>query len=148
MWRLYGILGSKLNQSFLDRMSKETYITSFLLTIMVLVCSSCIEEFEAETLELNSLLVVDGLLTDEMKFHEIRLSRVFAFEEENPAPEQNAKVVIVDDVGNEVEFVENSAGTYQSKVIFAAEQSKSYQLKITTSDNKSYESNAVVVQKK
>jgi len=106
--------------------------------------NSCIEPFDVQTLGFKNALVVEALITNEFKTHQIKLSNSFKFEENAPLPETNATVYITDDTGGRIDFTESfEEGVYSSNVPFAAELEKVYQLFITTSDNKAYESKAI-----
>ncbi len=120
-------------------MNKNSFFL-FLIIGLVVLSTGCIEEFNAETQELETLLVVEALITDVAKQHEVQLSRVFAFENEEPVVERNASVSVKDDLGVEYLFEEIEPGLYRSQTIFAAERGKSYQLRVTTSDGENYSS--------
>lgn len=100
----------------------------------------CVEEFQAESLTVESLLVVEGLITDVLKQHEVKLSRLFSFEEEEPIAENGALVRVLDNLGAAFLFNEVAPGLYRSQTAFRAETGKSYQLQITTADGKNYRS--------
>ena len=106
--------------------------------------NSCIDPFDVQTLGFEDALVVEALITNEFKTHQIKLSNSFKFEDFVPPPETNAVVYIADDKGGRIDFTETfEAGVYSSNIPFAAELGKMYQLFITTSNNKSYESKAI-----
>ena len=113
------------------------------ILVLFFVLQACVEEFTAETEDLEDLLVVDALLTDEMRHHEVRLTRVFAFEAEGPVTESGASVAMVDDQGTRFAFVEAEAGTYRSESAFSAQQGRSYALEVETSDGRDYRSDQV-----
>ena len=113
--------------------------------IIFFVALGCIEEFSAETQDLETLLVVDALVTDVPKNHEVQLTRVFAFEAGQPVAERGATVRVVDNLGTEFLFEETEPGVYLSQTTFAAEQGRSYQLHITTDNGKNYVSTEVLV---
>ncbi|MET2985236.1 DUF4249 domain-containing protein [Aureibaculum conchae] len=123
----------------------KIHIIVLLLTLGFLT-NSCIESFDVQTLGFEDALVVEALITNEFKTHQIKLSNSFKFEEFTPPPETNAVIYIADDIGGRIDFTETfEAGVYSSDIPFAAEAGKEYQLFITTSDNKSYESKAVTL---
>lgn len=130
--------------------------------ILLLFCTyGCIEEIELDTVssnELKEVLVVEGTLTDEVKTHQIRLSRIDSLidlqkdsvftplipvrdmERDFINYESNAQVVVVDASGVEYDFNETSPGIYESQLEFAAVNGNSYQLEITTANGKGYSS--------
>ena len=126
---------------------KKTYILVVLLSTVI---NSCVEEVgvapELEaTAAVSEILVVDARLTDELKNHEVELSRIFPLESEDPIFERGAQVRITDSDGASYSFNETEPGTYLSELAFAAQQGKTYRLEINTSDGKRYLSNNVAV---
>jgi len=119
-------------------MRKTNYIW-----VALIVSQGCVEQFQAETQTLETLLVVDGLITDELKRHEVALTRVFAFEEEDPTTESGASVEIVDNEGARHVFEEVEPGRYLAQLAFRAEQGKAYTLEIATNDGNTYRSDQV-----
>ncbi|QCX39481.1 DUF4249 domain-containing protein [Aureibaculum algae] len=112
--------------------------------VVVLLTNSCIEPFEIKTQSFENAIVVEALITNEYKTQQIKLSNSFSFEDEVVPPETDASVYISDDNGNRIDFTETSKkGTYDSEIPFAAESGNTYQLFITTSDNRSYQSKAI-----
>ncbi len=117
---------------------------------IVLSCMlyNCVEPFDATTGDFESALVIDALITDEMKHQEINLSRAFRLEEETAGAESNATVRVVDGMQNEYVFEEIGPGQYVSVNMFAAQPNITYQLSVTTSEGSVYESDQVVLPKK
>ena len=115
-----------------------TYCLLILLSAPTI--NSCIDPFEPETIDFESALVVEATITDELKSQEIFLSRTFEFEDDGPAAESNASVVVSDDLGNTFEFVEAEPGIYRSTAQFNAVPGSQYRLQITTNDGRSYSS--------
>ena len=109
---------------------------------MIFGMNSCIEAFEAETIGLDTPLVVDARLTNEEKNHLVILTRAHAFEQEGNIPESNAQVSIVENSETNYAFEETSPGHYVSTTAFGAKTNQSYQLKITSSDGSSYVSSS------
>lgn len=111
-----------------------------LIFLTATVGIGCVDPFEPETITFESALVVEATITDEMKTQEIFLSRTFEFEADGPERERNAIVSISDDAGNRFDFQEISEGTYHSVLPFMAQVGRSYNLRIQTSDGRSYSS--------
>lgn len=107
---------------------------------MLLAISSCIEPFEVETQGFEAVLVVDARLTDEIKQHQITLSRARPFEQDSITPERNAQVSIIENSGTSFEFEETAPGHYVSVSVINAKSGNDYELKITTSNGASYTS--------
>ncbi|WP_298262624.1 DUF4249 domain-containing protein [uncultured Lutibacter sp.] len=110
----------------------------FILIIAFL--NSCIEQIDIKTIAFEDALIVEGTLTNEFKFHKIKLSRTFKLEEEIMNVETGAKVRIIDDLGNNYDFQEENLGIYISDIEFRAKEDRMYQLKIEISNGKSYTS--------
>jgi len=119
----------------------------FITALPLLLTWGCVEEFQAKTERFENLLVVDALVTDELKKHKVILTRVFRFEEEAPEAETNATVKVVDGQGAEYLFEETEPGVYISQLEFAAQQDMWYSLEIRTAAGKDYKSKDVVVPK-
>lgn len=120
---------------------------SFLMYLLLLmVANGCIEDFEVDTSNsFENILVVEAILTNDQARQEILLSRTAPIEEETIEikSEKNAVVKVVDDLGNEYNFVEEESGAYISPNNFVIDKNRSYQLFITTVDGIMYQSDMV-----
>ncbi|WP_420601951.1 DUF4249 domain-containing protein [Flagellimonas sp.] len=108
--------------------------------VLVLFQLSCVEPYEPSTRIFEDVLVVEAILTDELKHQEVILTRSYQLEADVPTMEQAATVKIEDNLGNKFYFKETEAGRYVSKIAFKAEKGKSYFLSIITDSDKSYKS--------
>lgn len=108
----------------------------------------CIEPFDAETDVFEDVLVIDARISDEVKQHQISLSRARPFEQDSTSAEIGAMVIIRDSDGNTYDFQETEAGTYVSAPNFGVKPNKSYQLDVTTNNGKSYVSEMVLTPEK
>ena len=117
----------------------------FVFGIFVVICTSCVEDFEFGTQNFEDILVIESTITDEDKVQEVFLSRTFRLENNEPIPEQNATITVTDDQQITYSFVEASPGRYVSSTTFAATTGRSYQLQITTADGKSYASRSATL---
>ena len=115
----------------------------FLYLLSFLLCG-CVEEFEPETEFFESILVVEAVITDEMKQQEVVLTKTFRFEDNGPEPEQNAKVRIIEDESNVYVFSEIEPGRYLSVDFFEATPGKEYTLIIETLDGTKYSSDSTI----
>ena len=106
-----------------------------------MVCFNCKEEFEIETQDFESVLVVEATITNELKHQEIKLSRTYLLEESTQILENNANVEIIDNQQNTYTFSQNNDGIYVSDIEFQAEPNIAYKLLITTNNGKDYSSN-------
>ncbi len=91
----------------------------------------------------KEFLVVDGILTNENKFQEIRLSKSLPAFNEKPVLISGAVISVSDGVYNYT-FSEDTAGYYLSDVKFSAVINKLFTLNITF-DNKVYSAQARAV---
>lgn len=121
-------------------MHSNKLIKLYLLVTSMFFINSCVDPYEFETETFEDALVVEAIITDEVKYHEINLTRTFKLEEDAPQAEHYANVVVVDDLGNEVQFLETSPGKYISNVQFGAQPQRQYRLLIQTQNGGSYSS--------
>lgn len=101
---------------------------------------SCTEPFNIKSIDFEDALIIEAIITDEVKHQEIKLSRTFSLEEFTPSKESNAQVFITDDAQNTFEFEETITGTYTSKTAFGATSNNNYTLTVITSNDKTYKS--------
>ena len=118
------------------------HITTIAIIILI---SSCVEEFDAPTSEYEEILVVDGFITDEKSPITIRLEKSFPINEPYGGSNEvrQAKVKIIDDLGNESGWFEEAGpGIYKSDTTkkFRGTVGRKYKLHIETGNNKIYES--------
>ncbi len=117
----------------------NTIYRLFLLFAIISVLGGCTEEISFKTENLESALVIEATITNEIKNHEILLSRTYKFEADGPIPEENATVVMVSESGT-FNFTENESGKYVSTQSFSAQPGLDYVLKISTANGESYSS--------
>ncbi|KAA1246784.1 DUF4249 domain-containing protein [Aquimarina sp. RZ0] len=110
------------------------------MSFIAIMTHSCVEPFEIETETFESILIVEGVITDEFKQQEVLVSKTFRIEESTINGESDAEVKVVDDQQNEYTFQETDPGKYVSILPFSAESGRSYQLFIKTRDGNSYTS--------
>ncbi|MFY0602086.1 MAG: DUF4249 domain-containing protein [Cyclobacteriaceae bacterium] len=102
---------------------------------------SCTKPYEAESLFFKKVLVVDGQLTDEDKFHHVKLSFTFPIgEEAEDASLSDAEVWVEAGDGTIINYNEIQPGLYQSENSFAGNPNQSYQLFFTTAEGRNYAS--------
>ena len=78
---------------------KNIKFLSFISFSVILVLSiGCVEQIDLKTISFEDALVVEGTITNELKIHQIKLSRTFKLEESIPATESNAIVEVIDDL--------------------------------------------------
>ena len=121
-------------------MKNIKYISFIWFLVLFVLTIGCVEQIDLKTITFEDALVVEGTITNELKFHQIKLSRTFKLEESIPATESNAIVQVIDDLQNTYNFQEERPGVYLSETEFKAMPSRQYQLRITTSNGRSYAS--------
>ncbi|MEM9076059.1 MAG: DUF4249 domain-containing protein [Bacteroidota bacterium] len=118
-------------------------IISVLIVLLgIFLFQSCVEPFETEGIVDNfeSALVIEATITNELKQHQIKITRAFELEADGARAEPNAIVAVFDDQGAIFQFSEVEPGLYESNQIFRAEGTRNYRLSITTSDGRNYSS--------
>ncbi len=109
--------------------------------ILLLALTSCIDPYILNLDEYESLLVVDGMITDEPVSYKIKLSRTFQNEEALLVAVSNAEVSVQDESGNITVFQEKDPGIYRSdSAYFTGRVGGIYTLLIKTDDLLEYES--------
>jgi hypothetical protein len=116
----------------------------FVLFVLMFLIYSCIEEFIPVVQEEKELLVVQGLITDQMESDTILLSKSMPFGQQSEAkPMSGCYVTITDNFGSQIGLTEKKEGTYVVPPYFHGVAGRSYTLHIKTNasnKNLSYES--------
>jgi hypothetical protein len=120
-------------------MKKNIYTKLLLFILLTVSTVSCVEPYALQTNTFEEALVVEATITNEFKKQEVKISKTYRFEENGPTFEADATVFITDNNGNQYEFEEQS-GKYVSTTEFQAIPGREYQLNITTSNGKTYNS--------
>ncbi|WP_264552498.1 DUF4249 domain-containing protein [Flavobacterium sp. N2038] len=110
------------------------------MTLALFVCvilSGCTEQYVFQNQDFEDAMIVEATLTNELKHHEINISRTRLLNDTIKIAESGANVTVVDSDSNEFHFDEKD-GKYISSNEFKIEPNKNYQLKITTKSGKSY----------
>jgi len=117
----------------------RTEIKKTMSMVLLFIFWGCTEPFQGTVEGFDDVLVVNTVITNEMKRQEVRLTRSYRFEDDGPIPEEAASVLIETDHG-QILFDEVEPGKYLSSVPFSAEMETNYTLSISTSDGRSYRS--------
>ena len=113
-------------------------VITFLLAISI---SSCLEPYEVDISNYEDLLVVDALITDEVKNHRVYLTRSVPNLDTEPSVESGALVMITDETGKEEVLTEIEPGVYETDQLqFIARVGGTYTLTIRTSNGNTYQS--------
>ena len=109
--------------------------------IAVSTLCTCIDPFNPEITGKESLLVVDGLITDANSSYYVRLSRTIQKQDSNPVMVSNATLFIRDDIGKSSYLLNQGNGLYKTDSIeFIGIAGRTYVLHILTADGLEYES--------
>lgn len=111
-----------------------------LVVILWATLWSCSKPFEAESFTFNKVIVVDSRLTDETKFHQVKLSFTIPIGEDNASVLSGATVWVEDEDNGRIDYEEIEPGTYQTATATAGEAGKTYQLFFTTEEGERYAS--------
>lgn len=107
-----------------------------LTIISALFLSGCEEEIQLDVDQTEEQLVIDGLLTDSLKYHEIRLSTSNGLYDKNGFPAvDNASVSVTEKSNEGIERIINydlteKSGLYRSQIEFKGTIGNAYELKI------------------
>lgn len=100
---------------------------------------SCVEEFNFENESFDYVLVIDATLTNELKRQTIYINRAHQFDQDKPNKVTGATVMVT--AGNmQLEFIEETPGTYVSANVFVAQPNVDYVLSVTTKNGNRYRS--------
>ena len=100
------------------------------------------ETFDIPDSSSSQMLVVEGVLSSQLKRHQIYLSRSTALNENRVVYEPGAIVTITDHEGEVLQLTEVSDGVYETPE-YAAEPGRTYKLYIKTENGSEYESASV-----
>lgn len=121
----------------------------YIIVLVSVLATSCVEPFDitgevATGENIETFLVVEATLTNELKQQEVLLGRGRSFANDSIQPvTQNATVTVLDGNGTTFSFSELEPGRYVSDQSFQALPSTTYQLNITTGQNSSFTSELV-----
>jgi hypothetical protein len=113
---------------------------------LVIYCGllvSCYKPYMADVESNEKILVVDGLITDEVASYHVNLNYALPFYSDSTRqPVNSANVYVTDDIGNHYMFSELSSGCYVSDSLqFRGCPGRTYTLFIETSEGEIYMSN-------
>lgn len=109
--------------------------------LLLFIFSACVEWYDPQIEPRESLLVVEGLLTNREGSHLIKISRSRSYNDEPGfQPESFARVFVTNEIGQRIFFEEWEPGHYYSSEQVSARVSSRYVLTIETRDGDIYES--------
>ena len=120
---------------------------SIITLITVFTLYTCIDPYSPKLKGYESLLVIDGLITDENASYTVKLSKTLLEQNGSPDLVSDATVFITDDEEKSI-FLENrSEGVYKTdSTLFKGLIGKSYILHIITNNGDEYESEPCLMQ--
>jgi Domain of unknown function (DUF4249) len=109
--------------------------------LLLVAAASCIDPYTPNLKNYNSLLVVEGLITNENSSYKIKLSRTFSKANSVPESITDANVYIIDGDGIKTDLQNYNNGYYiTDSTSFTGVTGQMYTLHILTSDGKEYKS--------
>jgi len=109
------------------------------LLLFILLFSECIKPIELDSIiDHESTLIVDALLTNELKHQVVKLTKSIPLDSTVALKEADAQIKIMDNNNVVYDFSETEKGVYVSNNLFKAEKGKKYTLEILTSDGVRY----------
>jgi hypothetical protein len=116
-------------------------IKSFIVLFVLFALFTCIEPYSPELKGYESLLVVDGLITDENSAYTISLSRTMQEQDGMPVKISDATLFISDENDNDTYLMNIGKGLYKTDSLeFKGIVGKTYVLHIITSEGNEYQS--------
>lgn len=113
-----------------------------ILVLSLTVVYSCIDEYPLDITAYESLLVVDGTITNAPGPYQVKLSRSTSVSSPIYVPVENAQLSILDNFGQEFLLQETDPGTYLTMdSSIQGIPGRSYKLSIKLSGGETYESN-------
>ena len=123
-------------------MQANRYIQLAAIFSLIFFASSCVEEYWPELSTNNDqLLVIDGKITNFPGPYTVKLSSASSINEALFLPISQAKVIIIDNQGNQEFLTEKSPGTYETRPDgMQGIIGRSYKIKVELNSGKAYES--------
>lgn len=116
-------------------------LKSFITVFLVIGLCTCIDPYRPKLSGYPSLLVVDGLVTNENAPCEVKLSRTIQGVDAVPEVVSDAVVTFSDESGNKTSLINSGGGIYKTdNNVFTGTIGKTYILDILTKDGKEYKS--------
>ena len=121
-------------------MLRVGYKSAITLISVFLLCT-CIDPYYPKLGGYESLLVVDGLITNSDNSSTIRLSRTFQQVSSGPSVVSDANVYITDDTDNRISLANKGNGIYKTDSLeFKGIPGRTYVLHVQTTDGEEFES--------
>jgi len=126
-------------------MTQKSFLHTLVYGLTALLLGiSCTSPYEFEEETNEDILIVDGMITNQLKKHQIRLSRSYPFKTD-PQPEKGANVQVVSSDGTTFNFKEKGDFLYEASMAFSAIEGQEYRVLITTREGKTITSTPMVL---
>lgn len=109
----------------------------YLFIVLVVIATSCLEPFEINSEDVQSKIVIEALLTDQVQNHYVKISRTIDFNQGGKTPSiDNATVKVTVDDGSIINYFHNpgqdadSSGYYLSEIAFGGLIGNRYNLEV------------------
>ncbi len=120
---------------------------SIIAIVAVFALSTCIDPYSPKLKGYNSLLVVDGLITNTNTSYTVKLSRTIQNQNTTPTMVLDASVTITDDAGNTINLYNTGSGIYKTdSLAFTGNIGRTYTLHIKTGEGEEYVSDPCLMQ--
>jgi hypothetical protein len=116
--------------------------TKPIILFLILIVMACVDAYDIKTSVYQDVLVVEGVVSNQLKRHQIVISRTTPLNKKIISHEPGATVYITNDEGTTINLTESSAGIYETPE-FSAQAGHNYTLHILTADGIEYSSEAV-----
>lgn len=100
-----------------------------IFVFVALITASCVDPYQLETNSFEEVLVIEATLTNELKQHQVKITKTYKLEEAVPSIATNANVSVIDNLGNSYNY-SFANGVYLSNEIYQAEANRSYKLRV------------------
>jgi len=131
-----------INNPRISIAKQKLYIALF---ISITLCT-CIDPYSPKLMGYDSLLVVEGLITNEKAQYEVKLSKTMQTQNLIPEKVSDAVVSISDDHGISTMLINLGNGLYKTdSTVFVGVIGKIYTLHILTHEGKEYESEPTIM---
>jgi Domain of unknown function (DUF4249) len=118
------------------------FLSTSLIVISLFIISSCVEEYTNSPNLKAEVLIVDGLITNQLEADTIEVSYSKGKGASGEiTPVKNCKMTVISDDGKSFDLKEDLPGKYYTPSNLLRQIGKSYQLKMTTPDGENYVSN-------
>jgi hypothetical protein len=122
-------------------------LKSVIIIVAVLALCTCVDPYVPNLKGYESLLVIDGLITDANTSYTVKLTRTLQNRDDIPSAVSDATVFITDDAGNRISLINSGGGLYKTdSTEFKGMIGRTYILHILTGNGNEYVSDPCLMQ--